>query len=273
MERVQEAITKARAERQGVIGRRQFKKPGAKVSAYSGVEQSADEVYAKQIEYTQTQIKNSDSESLKENRVIAGFNHDKRVEVYRRLRSQVLMKLRDNNWNTLAVTSPGENAGKTHIAINLAISLAQEVNQTVMLVDLDLRSPSVNDAFDIEVEKGISDCLLNDEPVENVLINPGINRLVLLPARSLNQYSSELLTAPKMREIVADITSRYSSRIIIFDLPPLLRNDDALVFAPQADATLMVVEEGVSSKEDIKRCMHLLKDSNPIGTILNKARV
>ncbi|MBK8970373.1 MAG: CpsD/CapB family tyrosine-protein kinase [Hahellaceae bacterium] len=212
-----------------------------------------------------------DEAVLEKNRVIAGLLHDERAEVYRQLRSQILPQMKANGWRTLAVTSPGENAGKTLTAVNLAISIAQEVNQTVLLVDLDLRSPSVHTTLGLAVEKGVADCIKLGEPVENILLNPQFKRLVVMPGKAMEAYSSELLTSPNMRALMEEIVNRYDSRLIIFDLPPLLRNDDALAFTPQVDATLLVVENGVSTEEQVRRCLHLLENSRLIGTILNKA--
>lgn len=224
------------------------------------------------IRYTRTRHVDLDESRLKENRVIAGLDYDDRVEAYRQLRTQVLKILKDNNWNTLAITSPGENAGKSLTASNLAISLSREVNHTVMLVDLDLRRPSLHEMFDVHVEKGLIDYLNADATLEDVLLNPGFPRLVLLPGRALGKYSSEILSSPQMQSLVKDISGRYADRIIVFDLPPLLRNDDALMFTPTVDATLMVVEDGVTTVDDVQRSLQLLEGSNLIGTILNKAR-
>lgn len=224
------------------------------------------------IRYTRTRHVDLDESRLKENRVIAGLDYDDRVEAYRQLRTQVLKILKDNNWNTLAITSPGENAGKSLTATNLAISLSREVNHTVMLVDLDLRQPSLHEMFDVHVEKGLIDYLNADATLEDVLLNPGFPRLVLLPGRALGKYSSEILSSPQMQSLVQDIRGRYADRIIVFDLPPLLRNDDALMFTPTVDATLMVVEDGVTTVDDVQRSLQLLEGSNLIGTILNKAR-
>lgn len=224
------------------------------------------------IEYTRTQSITLDEAVLENNRVVASFRHDERAEIYRQLRSQILSQFKSKGWRTLALTSPGENAGKTLTAVNLAIAISQEVNYSVMLVDLDLRSPSVASTLGFEPKKGIEDCILKGEPIENVLVNPQFKRLVVLPCRSLGAYSSELLTSPNMRALMDEIVSRYESRIIIFDLPPLLRNDDALVFTQLVDANLLVVENGVSTNDEVKRCMYLLKDSNLLGAVLNKIR-
>ncbi|MBK7169231.1 MAG: CpsD/CapB family tyrosine-protein kinase [Gammaproteobacteria bacterium] len=225
------------------------------------------------ITYTQTRHVELNDKRLAENRVIAGLDYDRRVEAYRQLRTQVLKILKDNQWNTLAITSPGENAGKSLTATNLAISLSREVNHTVMLVDLDLRQPSLHEMFDITVEKGLIDYLNDEATLEEVLLNPGFQRLVLLPGRALGKYSSEILSSPQMKSLVRDISQRYTDRIIIFDLPPLLRNDDALMFTPTVDATLLVVEDGVTTADDVQRSLQLLEGSNLIGTILNKARI
>ena len=206
------------------------------------------------------------------NRVIAGDIDDPRVEAYRQLRSQVLSSMTRNKWQTLAISSAQENAGKTLTAINLAICISQEVAQTVMLVDLDLRDPNVHTTLGIDIDKGIVDHLLDGEPLENILINPEFPRMVVLPGIPQGRHSSEILSSPEMTSFMNDITSRYPDRIIIFDLPPLLRNDDAMVFVPKADAWLLVVEDGATSAYDLERSLQLLGQSRVIGTVLNKAQ-
>jgi protein-tyrosine kinase len=299
MERIQEAIEKARAERQGDIGQTPTI-AGNKVlldEATTAEEQeggiAADKTVNRQedtehtiyhgadaeqldgyqsVAYIQTRTEEIDEEGLKQNRVIAGFNYDHRVEAYRQLRTQILKVLKDNQWNTLAITSATEGAGKTLTAVNLAISISREVNHTVMLVDLDLRTPSVHRMLKIDVEHGLVDYLHGKAALEKVLVNPGYQRMVVLPSKPLGKYSSEILSSPEMKRLITDIRNRYKNRIIIFDLPPLLRNDDALMFTPSVDATLMVVEDGKTTEEDLKRSVQLLEGSNLVGTILNKAR-
>ena len=293
MERIQEAIAKARAERQGNIGRSPAPAqegetgtaeratapapataaPAAPPAAITRQEQAAARLAESAgVTYTRTRSVELDDARLKEHRVIAGFEYDERVESYRQLRTQVLKILRDNQWNTLAVTSAHENAGKTLTAVNLAVSISREVNQTVLLVDLDLRKPSVQETLGIEVEYGIVDYLQGDVTLDKVLVNPGYQRLVVLPGRALGKYSSEILSSPAMRSLLTDLRNRYESRIIVFDLPPLLRNDDAMIFSHMVDATLMVVEDGVTTESDIERSRQLLEGSNVIGFVLNKAR-
>ncbi len=165
--------------------------------------------------------------------------------------------MRTNGWQSLAITSPNASNGKTLTALNLSISLSQEVNQTVLLVDLDLRNPSVASTLGItEVKAGIVDCAFEKVELENILINPGYPRLVLAPGTPQGHQTSEILSSPEMLSLQEELKSRYADRIIIYDLPALLSSDDALVFAPRADAVLLVVEHGGSSKNDLKRAIN-----------------
>ncbi|MCP3672747.1 MAG: CpsD/CapB family tyrosine-protein kinase, partial [Gammaproteobacteria bacterium] len=248
MDYIQQAIDKARDERQGNIGKQKDERSAGGIVSPEGISDAkAPKVVSgvpQEINYTKTRKIELDNDLLRENMIVAGFEHEKRAEVYRQLRTQVLQKLRGNGWKTLAVTSPNKNAGKTVTALNLAISLSKEVNQTVLLVDLDLRAPSVLKTLGIETEYGLVDHLRGEVSVADVMVNPGFERLVILPGKADENYSSEILSSPQMKALMDDLTNRYESRLIIFDLPALLVNDDALAFTPDVDSTLLVVEDG-----------------------------
>ncbi|HZC68510.1 MAG TPA: CpsD/CapB family tyrosine-protein kinase, partial [Nitrospirales bacterium] len=224
------------------------------------------------IVYSRTRSENVLLSVLRENRVLAAFEEGPYTDAYKILRTQVMHRMRENAWSVLAVTSPGEGEGKTLTAVNLAVSLALEVTQTVLLVDANLRAPSVHHAFGLMEQRGLSDYLLHDTPIEDLLVHPGIRRFVLLPGGRRIQNSVELLTSPRMVALVKELKQRYPSRIVIFDLPPLNRAADVLAFSPYVDATLMVVEEGRTTVADVERALLLLKGATPvIGTVLNKA--
>lgn len=265
MDYIQQAIEKAREERKEHVGEDKPSRDPS-IPKKSVVDEGIPE-----INYTTTRQVQLSEKTLKNNRIIAGLRHDKRAEVYRQLRTQVLQKLRANNWKTLAITSPRQSAGKTVTAINLAMALSKEVNQTVLLVDLDLGDPSVAKTMGFEVEGGIIDNLNGNKGIAELLVNPGLERLVILPSEADEQYSSEILSTPKMQALLKDLTSRYESRIIIFDIPSLLVNDDALIFTPYVDAALLVVEDGVTTGDDVEQCMQMLEGVNILGTVLNKA--
>jgi protein-tyrosine kinase len=210
---------------------------------------------------------------LRQNRIITGDVIDGYARAYKVLRTQVSQRMRQQGWRTLAVTSPGPREGKTLTAINLGISLALEANQTVLLVDADLRQPSVHTYFGFDVEYGLRDYLIDAVPLEQLLVNPEMRRLVILPGGAPLANSSEVLSSPVMLRLVQEVKRRYPSRLVIFDLPPVLTSDDVLAFAPYVDAALLVVEEGKTQRDDAARAAELLQAANHnlIGTVLNKS--
>lgn len=288
MDPLQEAIEKARREREGKIGRTSGleEHDDRQAPTEAAVDDTAVEADAPgttidpppqtpsavgAVTYSSTRSVTLNPKTLAKNRVISGDKYDSRAEAYRQLRAQVLQEMKQNNWTTLAITSAHQNAGKTLTAVNLAICIAQEVSQTVMLVDLDLRTPDVHLTLGLEPEKGIVDHLVYGASLSEVLINPGLPRLVILPCIAQEEHSSELLSSPEMKAFLSDITNRYTDRLIIFDLPPLLRNDDAMTFLPFTDASIMVVEDAVTTAHDLERSIQLMQNTNIIGTVLNKA--
>jgi capsular exopolysaccharide synthesis family protein len=179
--------------------------------------------------------------------------------------------MRENDWASLGITGPSSGIGKSLIATNLAISISYEVNQTVLLVDVDLRNPTIHKYFNFAPEYGLLDYLNGEADLSELFVNPVYKRLVLLPGRGTSSASSELLSSPRMTNLVKDLKSKYRSRIIIFDLPPLLNVDDAMVFLPNVDSTLLVVENGKNTESEVHHSMRLLEGTNLIGTVLNKA--
>ena len=119
---------------------------------------------------------------------------------------------------------------------------------------------------------GITDYLLNDASLTECLVNPGIERLVLLPAGQPVQNSSEVLGSPKMLNLAKELKMRYPDRLVVYDLPPLLAGDDALVFSPHLDGCILVVEERKTRAQEVHRALDLLIDAKLIGTILNKSQ-
>jgi protein-tyrosine kinase len=260
MERIKQALEKARLERQ--------KSAGVTVSQLHS--DGAD--IRETVSYTHTRIVHVPRSLLQERRIIAGLEKSTYTDAYKILRTQVLQRLREKSWNSLAITSSGVNAGKTLTAINLGISLAMEVGYTVLLVDADLRHPKVHNYFGIEAEYGLSDYLTAEKPLSELLVHPDeIPGFVVLPGGKPLANSAEMLNSPKMIRLVNELKARYPSRIILFDLPPLLSSSDALAFSPYVDAALLVIEDGKTQAEDVKRAIGLLQGTSVIGTVLNKS--
>jgi protein-tyrosine kinase len=192
---------------------------------------------------------------------------------YKMLRTQVLRRLSQINANTLAVLSAGKGEGKTLTAINLAIAVAADARHTALLVDLDLRNPSVAQRLGFVPEVGIEECLQGRRPVYEAMVKiAGYDRLTVLPARARVEQSSELLAAQRTGELMQELRARYPNRILIVDLPPVLLADDALAFSRHVQAGMLVVAEYVSGREGVKRSLTLLDKLPIVGTVLNRSR-
>jgi Mrp family chromosome partitioning ATPase len=222
------------------------------------------------VVYSQTRSVVIQEDVLRRQRILTG--HDSPfVDAYKILRTQVLHRLRENGWNMLGITSPGDGAGKTFTAINLAVATATEPTQTVLLVDADLRAPRIHEEFGLEQGPGLTEFLLDGRPIEELLLHPGLGRLVVLPGGRGTEQSAEVLTSPRMVALGKELKHRYASRVVIFDLPPVLDRADVLAFSPQLDALLLVIEDSRTSEPDLRHALQSLKGSAPIlGTVLNK---
>lgn len=218
-----------------------------------------------------TKITHVAGEILKENRVISSLRNHPSADIFNILRTKVLAKMHANNWNVLAVTSPRSDAGKSFTAINLAISIALEEDHSALLADFDFKNPSLHQYFGITAQKGLSDFFNNDVPLSELLIRPDIESLALLPAGKQINGSAELFSSSRMLQLVSELKGRYSDRIIVVDLPPLLGTADAMTFLPIADTCLLVVAEGESTINDVEQSMRLIDKNKLLGSVLNKS--
>ncbi len=209
---------------------------------------------------------------LRRNRVITALEDGRLVDAYKLLRTRVLRAMQQNGWNTLGVTSAGPNVGKTLTSVNLGISISLKDNLSSIVVDTDLRRPSVHSVFEVSPEHGLEDFLAKRASIQSLLINPGIAHFSILPNRGVREgTSSELLASPKMLQLVDEIKSKFTSEIVIFDLPPVLVGDDVVAFAPHLDALLVVIEDGKTQTPELTQTFELLGETNILGTVLNKS--
>jgi len=208
---------------------------------------------------------------LMQRRIVAMQNHTLEVDTFKILRTKILKQLKTNNWDSFGITAPTKNAGKTMVSANLAMVMAMELNHTVLLVDMDLRNPKIHWYFDLNVTVGLKDCIVSFKPLSDALINPSIERLFVLPGKGQVSESSEMITAPKMRDLVGEFKNYFQPQITIFDLPPVLGADDVLASMDYFDALLLVVEEGGNKPDDVKNSLKMLSGTNLLGTVLNKS--
>ncbi len=228
---------------------------------------------SKQIDYQQSRIIELDPELLRRNRLTAFFDESSISRQYKILRTQVLHKTKENGLNTILITSPNENEGKSLTAANLAISLAMEVEHTVLLVDADLRRPTLHKLFGFEPAAGLSDGLLEGKPLPDILINPGINKLTILPGRGNFSNSDDIIGSPAMKQLISEMKNRYTNRYIIFDAPPLLDSADTLILSRHIDGIILVTEYGKTTQDHIEKALTTLKSTNILGTVLNKTKI
>jgi|WetSurMetagenome_2_1015567.scaffolds.fasta_scaffold00064_45 protein-tyrosine kinase len=193
------------------------------------------------------------------------------AEQYRKLKVRIIASCGQNNNNVLMVASSDVGEGKTITAINLAVTLAQGIDNTVLLVDADLRTPSIAKYLGIETGPGLSDYLAGKGELSDMLIHTGIGKLVILPAGSQPDNPAELLSSNRMKELVAEMKLRYSDRYIIFDSSPILASADAVSLSAHVDGILLVVQAAGTPVKTVKKTLSLLKNTQIVGVVYNNA--
>lgn len=267
MEKIKDALEKAKSQQAG------------QESVFASKQNSAPKKLPRNDEalhsivYSETTVVKLDPAVLENYRIVAQNKHDPASWIFDSLRTQVLQKMEENNWRTMAIVSPTPESGKTVVAINLAISIAQQPQKTAMLVDFDLRKPRVAQYLGIKREKSINNFLAGTAELPEIIVNPSIPRLTVVPTNKPVSQSSETLSSSSVQKLILELKERYDSRIVIFDLPPLLNADDAMVLLPQVDCVLVVVGNGLNTESEITDTMRLLAKSNILGVVVNRAEV
>lgn len=173
--------------------------------------------------------------------------------------------------NIIMVTSALPGEGKTQTAINLAVSIAMELDHTVLLVEADVIRPSALERMGVSVSKGLLDLLTHPETdLSEVLLKTNIPKLTLLPAGTSSSRSTELLASASMDTLLEELAVTYADRVIIFDSPPLLPSTESRVLANSMGQVLMVVEAGVTSLDVVKQAFAMVQECPVVMSILNK---
>jgi protein-tyrosine kinase len=210
-----------------------------------------------------------DVDLLEQNRIVID-ERSAASAAYKVLRTRVLQRMRRNGWKTLAVTGTCPNEGKTLTAINLSINLAWHLTTSVVLVDLDLRNPSVHQYLGIDTRYGVMDYLNGDVPLVRTGVRPGMERLGVIMNDRPVANASELLSSPEAVQLIEEVKGG-DDRIAIFDMPPIFAGDDVLAFAPLVDAVLIVLAQGTTNRASLVGLRELLQNVNVIGSVLNRS--
>lgn len=213
-----------------------------------------------------------DSQHLERSRIVAHGSSKQNGRYYDMLRTQVLQEMDKKNWQFLAVTSPTAACGKTTTACNLAISIARLPERSVLLVDLDLRKPMVAQYLGIAGPGGVMSVLQGQASLSSAVVqaNIGPTNFLVLPGFGASPNSSEWMASQTMGTLLQAIKREFRSRIVIFDLPPLLMGDDVISILPRIDSTLLVASVGNTTPADIKESQKHLQKSPVVRVVVNK---
>lgn len=259
MDSIKHAVELARAaeavHQPGALG-------GPSLTADGGLHRSTDAPY--------NEVRLS-ADHLEANRIVAYSTSGQNGRYYDMLRTQVLQEMDKKSWQFLAVTSPTAGCGKSVTACNLALSISRLPERSVLLVDLDLRRPAVGKYLGINGTGGVLSVLEGRAPLSSAVVQASVgpNRMLVLPG-SVSSNSSEWMASQTMGTLLQTIKRDFRSRIVIFDLPPLLLGDDVISILPRMDTTLLVAGVGSTSLSDIKESQKHLQRSPVVRVVVNK---
>lgn len=177
------------------------------------------------------------------------------------------------NGNLIMVTSAFPREGKTFCAVNLAMSIAMELDHTVLLVDADVARPSVPTQLGVNFEAGLMDVLLDPSiDLGDVMVRTNVEKLTILPAGRTHARSTELLASEAMSDLLTQLSTRYSDRIVVFDSPPLLVTTESRTLAAKMGQIVLVVASESTTHASVQEALSAIESCEVIGTILNKAK-
>jgi capsular exopolysaccharide synthesis family protein len=195
--------------------------------------------------------------------------HSAVAEQYRAIRTRITQHEEHAPLRTVMITSPGGNEGKSITAANLALTMAQEIQRQVVLVDADLRGPSVHALFGLDASgPGLSEVLAGEATLDEALVYLPDFRLTVLPAGGAPKFPTELLGSAAMRRTLDTLRARFDR--VLLDLPAVMPLADVGTVAPLADGVVMVVRAGATQRPALDQALAALEDSKILGVVLNE---
>ncbi len=192
------------------------------------------------------------------------------IERYKILRIRIEQAAKERKMNTIMVTSPNKGNGKTVTCINMGLTFAQALNQTALIVDCDLKGQDIHRYLGIKTKQSLIDYFLDDVPIKDLIIWPGVDKLNLISGDRTVDNATELLSSKMMINLIREMGNRYNDRYVFLDAPPILEQSEAISMAPFVDGILMVIESGRTTKTDLAQALSLLPRKNFLGFVLNK---
>ncbi len=225
------------------------------------------------VSYSGTRTMEVSHKELLKNRIVAVQDENPAADQFKFLRTLVFKHTRQRGWNTIQVTGFGPGEGKSTVAANLAVSIAKDARQTALLVDLDLRRPSVERLFGLAPgTAGIKSRIEDEVPVEKLLLNPGIEKLTILPAGGSLHRAAEVLGSPGVEALLKELKLRYKDRYIIVDTPGINVCPDPVIISEYCDAIILVARAGVTSKANVSAAMERVPRQKVLCVVLSDVR-
>jgi len=191
-------------------------------------------------------------------------------EQFKQLRTSLLFPKSGVSPRTIMVTSAAPSEGKSFVAANLALSIAQNINEHVLLIDCDMRNPCVHTMFGFSRVPGLADYLTNGTPLASVLLKSPVEKLSILPVGEPPDNPAELLSSEKMSDLLKEVKTRYNDRYIIVDLPPPNFTAEANALARQVDGILLVIQYGGTRREMIEDLIASVGKEKILGVVFNQ---
>lgn len=194
------------------------------------------------------------------------------VEAFRTLRTNVSFAAVDRTYKTLLVTSPTPADGKSTVTTNLGAVMAQ-AGKKVLVLDADLRKPVLHHIFSVTNLRGLTNILVQGEPVSEVAHETPVNGLYFVPSGPVPPNPSELLASNRMAKLLKEVQGHYD--IVLLDSPPMIAVTDSSILATRVDGVMLVVKAGVTRVDLVRNAIEQLKKANAnfMGVVLNQVRV
>ena len=192
------------------------------------------------------------------------------ADLFKTLRGKILFPVSGKPPKSILITSAIPSEGKSFVASNLAVNLAQNIAEYVLLVDCDLRRPRMHKMFGFDQVKGLSDHLLNGTGLHNLLLKTVVDKLTLLPAGAPPPNPSEILSSAKMSNLIDEVQTRYNDRYLIIDSPPPMLAPETSAIAQQVDGIIIVIKYGETPLKLVEQMMENLNKEKIIGAVINR---
>lgn len=191
------------------------------------------------------------------------------AENFRRIRTHILHPATGKPPKSILITSASPQEGKSFVCANLGIILAQGVENHALLVDCDLRRPSLASIFGLPNDRGVSDHLLEGTELEHLIVRTSLQKLSLIPSGKPPVNPAEILGSQKMVDMIQEVVNRYQDRFVVFDSAPMLAASETVVIAKQVDAVVLVVRWGGAARQQVLQLVEAIDRQKIIGVVFN----